>query len=342
MKRRKKKAPIWFRLVGGLCYLLVCALTLGVGSLAGYMGNGEVTGRMVQDFFTKGRQAKVGDADVFEARDGINLLLLGCDVDLSIGGKKVLQRQARSDMMLVAHLDFKTNRITGLSIQRDTLAQVPGYREQKINGFHAIGVRKSDEEGKELAKQAVESILPIKIDRVLVLNYDALQEMVGLVGGVDVFVDKKMDYDDNAGNLHIHFKPGKHHLDGYEAMAFVRFRHSDDDFHRTERQRQFLMAFKEAVIQNPGAISAVADKAREGIGNGLTPSEIIALAGFARGVSQDNIRIGGVPVVPAGKYTYHVDEDKLPEVLSEYHFTSNRSDVSSTSPERRLDSDGRS
>ena len=158
MKSRKKRTPMWIRIVSGTSWVLICALCLGAGSLAGYMGQGKISGQAMHDLFTKGRASKVGDADVFEGRDGTNILLLGCDVDLATGGKKVLQRQARSDMMLVAHLDFKTNKITGLSIQRDTLVALPGYREQKINSYHAMGVRKSDEEGKEMAKQAVESI----------------------------------------------------------------------------------------------------------------------------------------------------------------------------------------
>jgi polyisoprenyl-teichoic acid--peptidoglycan teichoic acid transferase len=318
MSRRNKKKLKPTRLASAVCYVALCGLAVTAGAAAGWMHESPLITRAVT---TALNPPKAGDAQVFEGKRSVNLLLLGCDVDLSPGGRRVLQKQARSDMMLVAHLDFDDARITGLSIQRDTLCAIPGYREQKINSYHAIGVRKSAVDGKELARLAVQTILPqVEIDRVLVLNYDAFQEMVELVGGVSLFVDKKMDYDDRVGNLHIHFKPGKQHLDGYESMAFVRFRHSDDDWHRTERQKQFLMAFKDSVMKNLGALNQVAEKGKQAIGGGLSDDEIIMLSNFASKISQDNIKIGGVPVVPAGQYTYHVDQEKLPSVLAEYHF----------------------
>ena len=46
-----------------------------------------------------------------------------------------------------------------------------------------------------------------------------------------------MDYDDNWGHLHIHLKPGLQHLNGQQAMGFVRFRHSDNDLVRTRASR---------------------------------------------------------------------------------------------------------
>src|SRR5207253_927402 len=146
------------------------------------------------------------------------------------------------------------NRITGVSIPRDTLAAPDGYKRQKINAFHLLG-------GPDLSKAAVESLIPVQIDRVVVLNYKAFEDMIDLVGGVDVSVPKKMDYDDVRGHLHIHLKPGPQHLGGEDAVGFVRFRHSDDDFHRQGRQKAFLLAFKNAVMHRPSALPQVAVKA---------------------------------------------------------------------------------
>src|SRR5690349_11890698 len=78
----------------------------------------------------------------------LTLLILGCDEDRQSAkgsGKNrkpggILRHASRSDMMLVAKVDFAHRRISGISIPRDTLWQVPAYREQKINAYHYIGV----------------------------------------------------------------------------------------------------------------------------------------------------------------------------------------------------------
>jgi polyisoprenyl-teichoic acid--peptidoglycan teichoic acid transferase len=316
MYRKPRRTPIALTIVGAFAYLIFCAFALGMGTAIGLLSKSSLGMAGLRTIFDP---PKVGTSDVFDGRGEINLLILGCDEDLYYGGKQVLLKQARSDMILVAHLDFRQNRISGVSIPRDTLCAAAGYREQKINAYHAIGAKKSPELGKQLAKEAVETLLPVQIDRVLVIDYDAFQDMVNLVGGVDLYVEKKMKYTDKAGGLFIDFKPGKHHLDGYKSMAYVRYRHGDDDFHRQNRQKEFLMAFKDAMLRNLTALPQVADKAKDAIGGGLSNEEIIALAHFARKVSRDNIKMGVVPVVPADKYNFRINEGELPATLAEFH-----------------------
>jgi len=314
------------RIVGWVLYTLLCLVALAGGTLFGYARKSPLLITMIK---TALNPPKVGDAEIFDGnKDGVNLLVLGCDQDLYYKGEFVITKQARADMILVARLDFKTNRITGVSIPRDTLCQVPGYREQKINSYHLLGQKNhgGPEGGKELMKRAVEFLLPVKIDRVLVLDYDAFQDMVDDVGGVSVNVAKQMDYDDDAAKLHIHFKPGFYHMNGYQAMGYVRFRKSnkghhggDSDFARQDRQKQFLLAFKTALLKNMSAIAAVAEKAKAAISNGLSDEEIIALAHFSRGINQNNIKMGQVPVVDAGDYNLRIDTAELPKVLNEFH-----------------------
>lgn len=307
MSKTAQRKPIGVRILGGAFYGLFCALVLGVGAVAGWINSDPLVRNVVWKGISheKPQQAWSG-------RDSVTLLILGCDEDRYYGGKQIIHQQARSDMILVAKLDFKNNRITGVSIPRDTLAAPDGYKRQKINAFHLLG-------GPELSKAAVESLIPVQIDRVVVLNYNAFQEMIDLVGGVDVVVPKKMDYDDVRGHLHIHLKPGPQHLDGEDAVGFVRFRHSDDDFHRQGRQKEFLLAFKNAVMHKPTALPQVAAKAQEVMGNSLTPDEIASLALFARSVGDSNIKMGMIPTVPARNYNLRVDNKRVGEVLTEFH-----------------------
>lgn len=227
-------------------------------------------------------------------QDSINILLLGCDEDLAPGGRKVLKQAGRADMILVAHLDFKKKTITGVSIPRDTRTQLPGEPAHKLNAYHNLA---RPEEANEKQKQAVEYLTGVKIDRTIELDYLAFQQLIDLVGGVTVTVKDKMDYDDNAGMLHVHFKPGIQKLDGYGAMGYVRFRKDKGgDYKRTERQRQLLMAFKSQVVRNWTNLPEIVDKGVEVLGTDtFTSKEVGALAVFSRGVQQKDIKMLRLP-----------------------------------------------
>ena len=299
------------RVYGGLAYAFLILLVLFLSSIAGYVHSSPALSAVIRQTIYRETPK-----DVFK-REALTLLVLGCDQDLSYGGKKVLKANARSDMIFVAKIDFIKKRISGLSIPRDTLADLPGYRKQKINAFHAIG-------GAELSKKAVKNLLGISIDRVIAINYVAFQEMVDLVGGVEVYVPKKMDWDDKAGKLFIHLKPGKQLLDGYNAMGFVRFRHSDSDFMRQQRQKDFMMAFKDKVLSQPILINQVCEKAMEVLGGTFTADELTSLALFSKTVKGDNIQMGMLPVVSAGHYNLEVDRGKLEQTLKQYHLVESR------------------
>lgn len=307
MSDRRRVHPV-LRVLGYLVYGAFCASALGVGSVLGLVGQSEVATEMLKDTIQH-RTPK----SAFDEAPAINLLVLGCDEDRSYGGKKILKSQARSDMILVARIDFDAQRISGVSIPRDLEVDLLGYRPMKINAFHAIG-------GAELSQRAVEEVLDVKIDRTVVLDYKAFQEMVDMVGGVPVYIAKKMYWNDNAGDLHIDLKPGKQTLGGYDAMCFVRFRHSDSDFERQKRQKEFMVAFKDQAMKHPAMLGRLADKAVDLLGKALTPREVAALAAFSRGVPADNIKMGQIPVVEGRGTNLLVDRSELRDTLREYHF----------------------
>ncbi|RYG35169.1 hypothetical protein EON81_13500, partial [bacterium] len=260
--------------------------------------------------------------EIFENKD-LTLLIIGCDEDLYPGGyknredRRIRSSKMRSDMMLVAHVDFAKKTLTGVSIPRDTECRLPGYRTHKINAYHAMAER---EEAGDLTKKAVEHVLPgVEIDRVLTIDYEAFQKLVDLAGGVRVDIDRRMKYTDRAGGLFIDFKPGPNQLlDGYNAMCFVRYRKGDSDFVRQERQKQFLVSLKNALVTNPSKVGEVADQAVAVLGGGLNVREMVALARFSQELPSASIRMGMIPVVPGKGTNLKVDERKLPETLRSF------------------------
>lgn len=307
-------------MVGGAVYTALLVGAVAAGTAYRLVSESKVATAVIENVLHP-----TTPTDRFD-KDSLTILLLGCDEDLAPGGKKVLRKQARTDMILVARLDFANKRITGVSIPRDTECRLDGDRTRKINAYHAIA--KPGEEA-QLTKQAVQHLLPgVGIDRVVTLDYDAFQSVVDMIGGVPVHVDRKMDYDDNAGNLHIHLKPGKATLKGYDAMCFVRYRHGDSDFKRQERQKAFLVALKDEVLRHPLMLGQVADQTMAVLGNAMNANEIVSLAMFAKDVPAQNIEMGQIPVVEGRGTNLRVDNEKLPGVLTQFNLIPNQNRVS--------------
>lgn len=297
--------------LGNVFYILFLALVTMGGALAGWFAESEVgTSAIRQRIFNTPPQKVFGTSSQ-------TLLILGCD-QTRANNKSISEKRARSDMIMVARLDFDNVSIGAVSIPRDTLCQLPGYERQKINAYHEIG-------GPELTQQAVEHLLPgVVIDRTVVLDFETFQEIVDLLGGVEVYVTKDMDYDDNWGDLHIHLKKGRQTLNGYDAMGYVRFRkgskgQSDSDFERQKRHREFMLAMKDKMIANWTSAPTILDKSVELTSNALSGEEIASLALFAQKVQKDNIRMGQIPVVDVpGTYNLAVSESELQETLEAF------------------------
>jgi LCP family protein required for cell wall assembly len=116
----------------------------------------------------------------------------------------------------ILYVNIIGNDITAIALPRDIY--LPEL-DRRINTVYAKA-------GGEGLKQSVEGILGLPVDYYAIINTDIFKDFVNELGGVEVNIKEAMDYDDNAGNLHIHFDPGLQTLDGEDAVKFVRFRHT--------------------------------------------------------------------------------------------------------------------
>jgi polyisoprenyl-teichoic acid--peptidoglycan teichoic acid transferase len=177
-------------------------------------------------------------ATVF-GKDRIYVMLLGTDYNRDDKGMPY-SKGARSDTIIVAGIDFPSKSMKLISILRDTDATVNGH-ETKINEAYSQG-------GVKLADQVIGEFLGLPknekgtyFDRYVVVNAHGLKDFVDAIGGIEVPVTEAMDYDDNWGQLHIHFKPGLQHMNGEKAMEYSRYRHDAcSDLCRTQRQQQII------------------------------------------------------------------------------------------------------
>ncbi|MBF8378799.1 LCP family protein [Alicyclobacillus mali] len=165
------------------------------------------------------------------------ILVLGSD-------KRPQDPRGNADVLLVASLDDSHRRVELLSIPRDTQVAFPDGRYHKINEALASG-------GPEETCMLVEHLIGLPIDHYAIIRFDALVNMVDSIGGLDIDVPRNMDYrtGDKVYGV-IHLRKGRHHLNGEQALQFVRYRHDAlGDIGRTERQQAFLMALKDQLLR---------------------------------------------------------------------------------------------
>lgn len=238
--------------------------------------------------------------EAFPGQDGVNILMMGHDVDRDPKGR-IVDTRGRTDSIILARVDFRDRAVNLLSIPRDTLVCIPGYRgDRRISYANAYG-------GPELSCRTVFSFLGVQPDYYILVGFDGFKKAIDIAGGLDIDVDKRLDYDDNWGHLHIHLKPGKQRLTGEQAIGFVRYRQSkngdaESDFVRIKRQQEFFRAVKTRLADPQVMFRAptILDRIRADMQSDLTPSQIACLAQFIRSLPQSAIRTETLPALAGG------------------------------------------
>lgn len=181
------------------------------------------------------------------------ILLIGSD------RRWTAPKTANSDTIILARVDATHRRMTLLSIPRDLYVAIPGHGHDRINEAFAHG-------GAGLLIATIRNELGVKIDHFVEVNFSGFRRIVDTLGGVYLPVDQRY-YN---VNLHtpgtnyssIDLQPGYQELRGDQALAFARFRHTDNDFYRAARQQIFLRAVMRKLLTLPADPLALRDRAR--------------------------------------------------------------------------------
>lgn len=198
-----------------------------------------------------------------------NVLVIGVDLRTNQPDEG-----ARSDTLIVVHVDPLQKWASMLSIPRDTLVSIPSDQCEnasgtKINAAYSCGYRRPEiyglddtldnraNAGAALAAQTVEQFLGIKINYTAQVDFAGFQQIVDALGGVTLDVPKDIldaEYptEDN-GYMRLYIPAGLQRMDGVSALRYARTRHADNDFGRAARQQQVLQAIL-AEIKNQGVL----------------------------------------------------------------------------------------
>jgi LCP family protein required for cell wall assembly len=183
-----------------------------------------------------------------------NILVLGSD-DRPIGthepGANIVGQPSRSDVMLVIRTGG--GHAGRLSIPRDTLVNIPGYGEQKINAAYYFG-------GPALAVKVVENFLGIKINHVVEMNFTTFPDLINAMGGVNYTggcVYGRLDGGSSNGGYTLRITAGTHHLSGEQALALARIRENlcnpaETELTRERRQQKLFASMKSQIFSFGG------------------------------------------------------------------------------------------
>ena len=324
-KRRKKKSLIasFFKIV--ISMVLIFLVFAGAGIFA----YSKLSGNSASD----GESKKATETNLLDALKGqhitTNVAVFGVDAD-----------EVRSDVIFVVHYDSKTEKISLLSVPRDTHVKMTdeliALRRENgsfipVDGAGNSGYCKINEvysyagEGhrQEMAVLQLEDLLGIEIDNYVVINFEAFVEIVDMVGGVDVYVPQDMYKDmSDTGDIVINLKEGYQHLDGAQAQQLVRFRgYPGGDVARVQVQQEFLKALAEKVLSTETIMknaTTLIKTAYEYVTTDFTLTDMLKYANYLDNIDPEGITMQTIPGVGEyiGDTSYYIyDEDLIGETV---------------------------
>jgi len=248
--------------------------------------------------FGGGKSISRGTLRLPELTRPVNILVVGTKVltsDLDLepiddSGYEPLVNsfEGLSDTMLLVRFDPEQEKLAVLSIPRDTRAYIEGHGTTKINAANYHG-------GPALTAKAVSELLNgVGVDRYIRVNVQGVEKLVDALGGVTVYVPKDLKYKDDTQHLYIDLKEGRQHLNGEQAVQFLRFRHDEyGDVGRIQRQQTLIRALIEQTL-NPttiGRIPKILSVIQSHIDTNLSVEELVALMGFGSQTQRSDVQM---------------------------------------------------
>jgi LCP family protein required for cell wall assembly len=211
----------------------------------------------------------------------------------------------RSDTMMLVHISSKHDKITVVSLPRDSLVTIPSHRSNGNEGTR--GTQVGERQGKlnwaymyggpTLAVQTVERATGVHVDHYLEINFLGFIKVVDALGGVTVCTNQPID-DSKSG---LRLPAGKSTVDGKTALAYSRARYTltgGSDLGRIDRQQQFMSAVAHKALSDPTRYPAVLSAALSTIraDKELSKGTLTSLATQMKGMSTDGIAFTTVPL----------------------------------------------
>ncbi len=241
---------------------------------------------VIDDVVNVFRPTQVTDGTKEKVRNIYTFLVCGTDID-----------NTRTDVLLLCQYDITAQSLKLLQIPRDSYIESDHY-DKKITAIHAY-------DGMDALLDAIHRTFAVEVDFWVKVKISGFRELVDLIGGVEVYVDYNMDYEDPDQDLKIHLKKGLQTLDGKQAEGYVRYRHgyANGDIGRMNAQRKFLKAFVTQAfsLKNVTKIPDMIATCLEIVSTNASVYDLTYFATSALSLNMENISIFTAPGEPSYK-----------------------------------------
>lgn len=315
---KKRRVPIWARaIIGVMIALLVLAgggfwyyQTNYASFLSASTGQAAIHHQIKDDGSNTANQTSATSATLTGGR--INILLLGSDTDGKYNDSNgILQGTPLAQTDIIVTIDPQTGQVGMLSIPRDLQVTQPNtggqYKLDEVFSHgvagSTIGARVGSAAG--LVEDTLLQNYGIHINYYAWVSLQGFVKVIDTAGGVDIdalhpMVDDNYPFDigNNTGDAYayerLYIPPGPQHMDGPQALTYVRTRHSDlvGDFGRSARQQQILSDLK-LKLATPGIVGELPQLLQDLNGSLITDMDLntmLELANYAKSVNTANIQ----------------------------------------------------
>jgi LCP family protein required for cell wall assembly len=226
--RPRRRFPLWARFITGSLLIVLSVAGATAASSILFLNN-------FASALAHGGALKSLGPDLAKIQGGApeTIMVVGSDHRKGQGAGYGL-----SDTTILLRIDPDRNAISLMSIPRDLVVSIPGYGTDKFNAAYSLG-------GPKLTLETVKQLTGLDVNHVVNVDFTGFVKAVSAIGCVYVDVDRRY-YHSNQGlsgsaqYSEINVRPGYQRLCGYNALAYVRYRHTDNDIVRNARQQDFL------------------------------------------------------------------------------------------------------
>lgn len=267
-KRKKRKILI---IVGVILLLIAAAVAIAYSYVQSKLGKIQ-SSEMNMDEVVVNEELETNKV----IKGYTNIALFGLDTrdeDLS---------RANSDAIIIASINNDTKEVKLVSIYRDTYLYIGGDLYRKANAAYANG-------GAERAVSTLNENFDLKIQDYISVDFNALAEIVDLLGGIELTVDEAESVHLNNYCVETSEVTGKsyeklpgagtYNMNGVQATSYSRIRYTaGNDFKRTERQREVIEKIVEKVKKaDVGTLNKIMDGVFPMIRTSMSQSEMISM-----------------------------------------------------------------
>ena len=252
---RKSEHPWMRKIIGASSALILIATAISGGAVYALNSLGKNIGIIdTSDLDEKNRPAPVVQTDT----SATNILIMGSDIRSGSGNSGYgFVSGARSDTTLLVHIYEGRRSAIAVSIPRDSFVTIPNCKTSnggsigpwttKFNAAFAFG-------GPVCTIKTIEAITGVRVDRFVVMDFNAFKKVVDAVGGVDVCLTTPVydPYIKGIGGSGLNLPAGITTIDGQQALQWVRARDAlgdGSDIGRIQRQQEFVSSMVKSMKQ---------------------------------------------------------------------------------------------